>query len=145
MWAKALRVIPKVSKKEWQALDPVAQWLVASRSAVFIMTVFSALVGGILAATDHFFHPVQFLLCVVGLVLAHATNNLLNDYTDSVRGVDKDNYFRTMYGPQTLEHGLWSKKQLLTYLKLSNKRLGLLINFNVPLLKTGIKRMLNGY
>jgi len=31
--------------------------------------------------------------------------------------------------------------QLLTYLKLSGLRLGLLINFNVPLLKDGIKRM----
>jgi len=31
--------------------------------------------------------------------------------------------------------------QLLTYLKLSNKRLGLLLNFNVPLMKHGIKRM----
>jgi len=31
--------------------------------------------------------------------------------------------------------------QLLTYLKLSGKRLGLLINFNVPLLKDGIKRL----
>ena len=31
--------------------------------------------------------------------------------------------------------------QLLTYLKLTGKRLGLLINFNVPLLKDGIKRM----
>jgi GxxExxY protein len=30
--------------------------------------------------------------------------------------------------------------QLLTYLKLSNCRVGLLINFNVPLLKQGIKR-----
>ena len=30
--------------------------------------------------------------------------------------------------------------QLLTYLKLSGIRLGLLINFNVPLLKDGIKR-----
>jgi GxxExxY protein len=30
--------------------------------------------------------------------------------------------------------------QLLTYLKLTGKRLGLLINFNVPLLKDGIKR-----
>jgi GxxExxY protein len=30
--------------------------------------------------------------------------------------------------------------QLLTYLKLSRNRLGLLINFNVPLLKDGIKR-----
>jgi len=30
--------------------------------------------------------------------------------------------------------------QLLTYLKLTGKRLGLLMNFNVPLLKDGIKR-----
>ncbi|MEM9236156.1 MAG: GxxExxY protein [Verrucomicrobiota bacterium] len=31
--------------------------------------------------------------------------------------------------------------QLLTYLKLSRKTLGLLINFNVPLIKNGIKRV----
>ncbi len=31
--------------------------------------------------------------------------------------------------------------QLLTYLKLTGKRLGFLINFNVPLLKNGIKRI----
>jgi len=31
--------------------------------------------------------------------------------------------------------------QLLTYLKLSGRRLGLLINFNVPLITDGIKRM----
>jgi GxxExxY protein len=35
------------------------------------------------------------------------------------------------------------KKQLLTYLRLSNKPLGLLINFNVPLLKDGITRIVN--
>lgn len=35
--------------------------------------------------------------------------------------------------------------QLLTYLKLSGKRLGLLINFNELLLKNGIRRMLNEY
>lgn len=33
--------------------------------------------------------------------------------------------------------------QLLTYLKLSDYRLGLLINFNVPLIKNGIKRIVN--
>ena len=33
--------------------------------------------------------------------------------------------------------------QLLTYLKLSKKRLGLLINFNVPLIKDGITRLVN--
>ena len=35
------------------------------------------------------------------------------------------------------------KKQLLTYLRLSEKELGLLINFNVALLKDGITRIAN--
>ena len=34
--------------------------------------------------------------------------------------------------------------QTLTYLKLGNYKLGLLINFNVVLLKDGIKRVING-
>lgn len=35
--------------------------------------------------------------------------------------------------------------QMLTYLKLGNFKLGLLMNFNVLLLKDGIKRVRNGY
>ncbi|MBP6432548.1 MAG: GxxExxY protein [Ferruginibacter sp.] len=34
--------------------------------------------------------------------------------------------------------------QLVTYLKLSDKKLGLLINFNVALLKDGVRRKING-
>ena len=34
--------------------------------------------------------------------------------------------------------------QLVTNMKLADKKLGLLINFNVPLLNQGIKRMING-
>lgn len=33
--------------------------------------------------------------------------------------------------------------QLISYLKLSNKKIGLLINFNVPLLKQGVRRFVN--
>jgi len=36
-------------------------------------------------------------------------------------------------------------KQVLTYLKLTDLKLGLLINFNESLLKNGIKRVVNGY
>ena len=36
------------------------------------------------------------------------------------------------------------KKQLLTYLRLADKRLGLLINFHVALIKDGITRIVNG-
>lgn len=35
--------------------------------------------------------------------------------------------------------------QLLTYLRLTNKRFGLLINFNEKTLKAGIRRVVNGY
>jgi GxxExxY protein len=35
--------------------------------------------------------------------------------------------------------------QLLSYLKLADKRLGFLINFNVALIKDGFKRMVNNY
>lgn len=36
------------------------------------------------------------------------------------------------------------KKQLLTYLKASNKKLGLLINFGAPYIRQGITRIVNG-
>ena len=36
------------------------------------------------------------------------------------------------------------KKQLVTYLRLADKRLGLLINFGAPLIKHGITRVVNG-
>ncbi|HKU73302.1 MAG TPA: GxxExxY protein [Pyrinomonadaceae bacterium] len=36
------------------------------------------------------------------------------------------------------------RKQLLTYLRLMNLRLGLLLNFNVELMKSGIQRVVNG-
>lgn len=35
--------------------------------------------------------------------------------------------------------------QLISYLKLADKRLGFLINFNVPLIKDGIHRYVNNY
>jgi GxxExxY protein len=38
-------------------------------------------------------------------------------------------------------HPVW-EAQLLSYLKLTEKRLGLLINFHVPLMKNGIKRLI---
>ncbi|MBA2744762.1 MAG: GxxExxY protein [Flavisolibacter sp.] len=38
-------------------------------------------------------------------------------------------------------HPVW-EAQLLSYLKLTKKRLGYIINFHVPLMKNGIKRMI---
>lgn len=35
--------------------------------------------------------------------------------------------------------------QIISYLKLTDKRLGYLINFNVPLMKNGVQRFVNNY
>lgn len=115
MWIRALRIIPRLSKDEWERLDVVSRWLVATRAAVFVMTVVSAGIGGLLAARDGHFHGAHFLACLIGLVFAHATNNLVNDLTDHLQGVDKGNYFRAQYGPQPLEHGLMSVRDVLRY------------------------------
>ncbi|MGB7117623.1 MAG: prenyltransferase, partial [Anaerolineales bacterium] len=42
-----------------------------------------------------------------------------NDYTDFVRGVDEDNYFRTQYGVHPLVQGFWTKRQQLTWFAVS--------------------------
>ena len=115
MWRKALQVIPDVSKDEWKKLDVISKWLISTRAAVLIMTFISAAIAGILAYQQGQFNLWLWLLVTIGLIFAHATNNLLNDYTDYVRGVDQDNYYRAQYGPQPLVHGLMTKKQLLTY------------------------------
>ncbi|HEY8514661.1 MAG TPA: prenyltransferase [Candidatus Binatia bacterium] len=116
MWGKAVRVIPRVSKDEWDALDVVSRWLIATRSAVLVMTFNSAAIAGLLALRDGAFHLLPWLMVTVGLLFAHATNNLINDFTDHLKGVDKDNYFRSQYGPQPLEHGLMTRGQLLAYI-----------------------------
>lgn len=115
MWRKALQVIPHVSNDEWQKLDIISKWLISTRAAVLIMTFLSAAFAGIFAIRDGKFDLLRWLLVTFGLILSHATNNLLNDYTDFKRGVDQDNYYRAQYGPQPLVHGLLNQRQHLTY------------------------------
>jgi 1,4-dihydroxy-2-naphthoate polyprenyltransferase len=116
MWVKALKIIPQITKEEWKGLDIISRWLIASRAAVFIMTALAGAIGGLLAYRNGNFSWHLFALSVLGIVLAHATNNMLNDYVDHTKGVDKDNYFRSQYGPQALEHGLLTKSGLMGYI-----------------------------
>jgi 1,4-dihydroxy-2-naphthoate octaprenyltransferase len=114
-WRSALTVIPKIGKPEWDRLDIVAKWLISTRAAVLIITVIPCVIAGLLAVRAGRFDFGLWLLVTIGLVMAHATNNLLNDLIDYRMGVDKDNYFRTQYGVQPLESGLMSVRQNLVY------------------------------
>ena len=77
MWRKALNVIPEVSKEEWDELDLVSRWLIASRAAVLVMTFISAALAGLFALRDGAFNFMPWLALVLGLIFAHATNNFL--------------------------------------------------------------------
>ncbi len=112
MWKQAMIGIPRVkSKSEWDALDTFSRWLISTRAAVILMTLFSAIIAGIFAAFDGMFDWPRFLILCFGLAMAHATNNILNDLSDHRKGVDKGNAFRTLYGTQPVEDGLITQQQ----------------------------------
>src|SRR5262245_30105789 len=115
MWRKALNVIPEVSKTEWDELDVISRWLISTRAAVLVMTFISAALAGLFAWRDGAFNFPAWIALTFGLILAHASNNIFNDFTDFVRGVDKDNYYRNIYGAQPVASGLMTKRQHLTY------------------------------
>lgn len=120
MWRTAIwQLIKMDDKKEWDALDVVSKWLIATRSAVTLVTVYSCVISGILAWRDGYFSWGPFLILTLGLFIAHGTNNLLNDYTDYTRGLDNGNYFRTQYGVHPLAQGFFTKPQQLRWFVIS--------------------------
>ena len=120
MWRKAAwELINMEDKQEWDALDIVSKWLIATRSAVTTVTIYSCIIAGLLAWRDGNFAWLPWLVLTLGLFIAHGTNNLLNDYTDFSRGIDKDNYFRTQYGVHPLVQGFWTKSQQIQWFLVS--------------------------
>lgn len=115
MWLAALRIIPRVEKSEWDRLDPIAKWLIASRGATLIMTFLSATFAALFAALSGGVSLPLYVLLALGLVLAHGSSNLLNDYWDYRQGVDTDNYFRAQYGPHPIIAGLMTPSRLLAW------------------------------
>ena len=103
-----------------KAMDPVSRWLLITRASVFPMTILSGLIGGLLAARAPAADFRLFALAVVGLVIAHAANNMINDYFDLEGGVDSDDYVRVQYAPHPVLSGLISKKGLLLAIAIAN-------------------------
>src|SRR5919107_1605514 len=85
--------------------DAVAKWLLIPRAAVFSMTATSGLIGGLLAIgaarlTGEVAVDWGLLaLAVLGLIVAHAANNMINDFFDLTGGIDTDDYVRALYAP----------------------------------------------
>lgn len=117
-WREVLETANLSPDKE---MDPISRWLIITRAAVFSMTATSGLIGGLLAAaiavkTNWF----NFALAVIGLVIAHASNNMTNDHFDLESGVDTDEYARAQYAPHPVLSGMISKRGLLTAVLAAN-------------------------
>ena len=125
MWGQALSGLVKMdSKQEWESLDVISKWLIATRSGVTTVTIYSCIIAGLLswrylASVGQPFPFWVWLVVTLGLFIAHGTNNILNDYTDYVKGVDTDNYFRLQYGVHPLAQGFWDKKTQLRWFYVS--------------------------
>jgi 1,4-dihydroxy-2-naphthoate octaprenyltransferase len=105
-WYKILNGTYDMHSEPVQGLDSVSRWLIATRSVVFVMTVNSVIIGGLLYPL-HAGFSIGFLLPIVlvlaGLVFAHAASNLFNDYWDAKHGIDtSEGYFRPAYMPHQL-------------------------------------------
>src|SRR5918994_834524 len=113
-----MEILETANPPATRPLDTVGKWLVITRAAVFPMTIWSGLIGGLLAVEANRVAggPAVdwglFALAVVGLVLAHAANNMINDYFDTTGGVDTDQYVRALYAPHPILSGWVTKRQL---------------------------------
>ena len=116
-WGEIIRTQNLSADKE---MDPVSRWLLITRASVFPMTIISGLIGGLLAARTPGADAFLFSLAMVGLVAAHAANNMINDYFDLEGGVDSQDYVRAQYAPHPVLSGLISKKGLLLAIALVN-------------------------
>ena len=95
-------------------MDFISKWLISVRAEVFSMTITSVLVGALLALTTGKYNIIYTLLVLIALVLAHASNNLINDYFDYKQGTDTPDYERLQYAPHPIASGLMSERTLLT-------------------------------
>lgn len=101
-------------------MDPVSRWLILTRAAVIPMTLISGMIGGLLAVHSARPNWLYFALALIGLGVAHATNNLINDYFDLANGVDTSSAPRALYAPHPVLSGMMSRRELFGAIAILN-------------------------
>ncbi len=109
-WRHALSTINPPTGR----LDPVSRWLVITRAGVLPMTLTAGAIAGLLAVRRPGFAAGWFALAFIGIVLAHVSNNLVNDLFDTSEGLDTGDYPRALYAPHPILSGMISKRGLIT-------------------------------
>jgi 1,4-dihydroxy-2-naphthoate octaprenyltransferase len=93
-------------------VDTVTKAIVLTRAAVLPMTLVAGLLAGLLAIRQPGFETGWFLLALLGIVLAHVANNVMNDLFDTEVGQDTAGYPRAQYAPHPILSGLTTRRGL---------------------------------
>ncbi|MHA1867748.1 MAG: prenyltransferase [Candidatus Heimdallarchaeaceae archaeon] len=128
---KWLTILSSCNLPENTEMDIISKFLLIIRSCVFSMTLMSGIIGGLLALSlTKQISWLNWILSTIGIVIAHAVNNIINDFFDLKQGIDDDEYARAMYAPHPILTGLISKRKfILLALALNLIDVGILIYF----------------
>ena len=113
-WAKAFLGFYRPDGAGLRELGPVTRFLYAARSVILVISVQASLIAGLLGITDRRFDALDFVLLLVGLVVAHAISNLSNDYFGYKRGHDTPDSPRMRYTLHPVASGALEPRQLAT-------------------------------
>ncbi len=114
LWLAAFTGFYRPGAREVLRLDPVSKFLYASRSVILVISAQAAIIAGLLAAAERRFAALDFLLVLVGFVVAHMLSNLSNDYYGYRRGHDTPDSPRMRYTVHPLASGVLDARSLLT-------------------------------
>ena len=113
-WVGAFTGFYPAQASEFAHLDPVTRFLYAARSVILVISAQSAIMAGLLAATDRRFEVLPFALVFVGYLVLHAISNLSNDYFGYRRGHDTDDSPRRRYTLHPIASGAVTPRLLAT-------------------------------
>ena len=67
----------------------IKTWAMQVRAPFLLLAVLLVAIGGAVAGTTAFSTSARFLLCLIGIVSAHASVNLFNEASDFKTGIDR--------------------------------------------------------
>jgi 1,4-dihydroxy-2-naphthoate octaprenyltransferase len=91
----------------------IKKYVIATRPWSFTMSLISVSVGTLLAAEEGSVSLAWFAITAIGITLFHATANLINDYFDTLYGIDQKDSPTAKYRPQPILSGMLTPRQVL--------------------------------
>lgn len=96
-------------------MKSLKDYIVATRPWSFTMTFFSITLGTLVASFDGKVNFFYYFLCLAGAVFFHAASNLINDYFDFKKNVDKIDSPTSIYRPHPIITEKFSAKEILNF------------------------------